>query len=219
MAVQNPQKPQRRNPWDQGPVAPQPQIRLTHEDRDAVAEVLREAYSHGQLDEEEFGERLDQAMRAKFSADLVPLTSDLGVQVSPGGTGNTPGVVHQKAEQSGDKSKDRGPTSDNPAEKIAAAAGHLSAWFLPFVTPLVLLLVSGELSPYLRRQAMEALNFQLFCLIGAIACGLLFWLVVPLVVLVGIGIAWVVMPILATAGSMMGKAWKYPLVYRLIKDN
>jgi uncharacterized Tic20 family protein len=218
MAVQNPQKPQRRNPWDQSPAVPQAQIRLTHEDRDAVAEVLREAYSHGQLDEDEFGERLDQAMRAKVSADLVPLTSDLGIRFSPGGSGSTPEVTRQSTTGNRGKDDDPGPTSDNPLEKVAAAGGHLSAYFLPFLAPLILLLVSGELSPYLRRQAMEALNFQLFCLIGAIACGLLFWLVVPLIVLVGIGVAWVVMPIIATAGSMMGKAWKYPLVYRLIKD-
>lgn len=217
MAVQNPQKPQRRNPWDQGPAVPQPQIRLTHEDRDAVAEVLREAYSHGQLDEDEFGDRLDQAMRAKVSADLQPLTADLGVQVSPGGTGSTPGVSHHSGEQS--KTKDRGPSTDNPMEKVGAAAGHLSAFFMPFLAPLVLLLASGELSPYLRRQAMEALNFQLFYLISAIVCGLLFWLVVPLVVLVVLGVGWVVMPILAAAATMMGKSWKYPLVYRLIKDN
>lgn len=221
MAVQNPQKPQRRNPWDQSPVVPQPQIRLTHADRDAVAEVLREAYSHGQLDEDEFGDRLDQAMRAKVSADLAPLTADLGVQVSPGGTGSTPGVTRQSDEWSEGraKGKDRGPTTDNPLEKVVAAAGHLSAFFMPFLAPLVLLLVSNELSPYLRRQAMEALNFQLFCLIGAIVSGLLFWLVVPIVLLVGIAVGWVVLPIIATAASMMGRAWKYPLVYRLIKDN
>lgn len=221
MAVQNPQKPQRRNPWDQSPAVPQPQIRLTHEDRDAVAEVLREAYSHGQLDEDEFGDRLDEAMRAKFSADLEPLTADLGVQVSPGGAGSTPGVTHQNEARSEGKTKDkdRGPSTDNPLEKVVAAAGHLSAFFMPFLAPLVLLLVSNDLSPYLRRQAMEALNFQLFCLISAIVCGLLFWLVVPLVVLVVIGLGWVVLPILATAASMMGRAWKYPLVFRLIKDN
>lgn len=216
MAVQNPQKPQRRNPWDQGPAVPQPQIRLTHEDRDAVAEVLREAYSHGQLDEDEFGDRLDQAMRAKVSAELEPLTADLGVQVSPGGTWSTPGVSREGEERS---RTDREPGTDNPVEKVGAAAGHLSAFFMPFLAPLILLLVSGELSPYLRRQAMEALNFQLFYLISAIVCGLLFWLVVPLVVLVVLGIGWVVMPILATVASMMGKSWKYPLVYRLIKDN
>jgi uncharacterized Tic20 family protein len=220
MAVQDPQKPQRRNPWDQSPAVPQPQIRLTHADRDSVAEVLREAYSHGQLDEDEFGDRLDQAMRAKVSADLEPLTADLGLRFSPGGAGSTPGVTRQGPEGSEDcaKGRGRGPTTENPLEKVVAGAGHLSAFFMPFIAPLVLLLVSNDLSPYLRRQAMEALNFQLFYLIAAIVSGLLFWLVFPIAVLVGVALGWFVLPILATVSSMMGRAWKYPLVYRLIRD-
>ncbi|MBQ1083346.1 MULTISPECIES: DUF1707 and DUF4870 domain-containing protein [unclassified Nocardiopsis] len=216
MAVQNPQKPPRRNPWDQSPAVPEPHIRLTHADRDAVAEVLREAYSQGQLDEDEFGDRLDHAMRAKVSADLVPLTADLGVRVSPGGTGNARGAT---GPQQGKGEKEPQLTTDNPVEKVGAAAGHLSAFFLPFLAPLVLLLIGGELSPYLRRQAMEALNFQLFCLVGAIASLLLVWLVLPALVLVGIFLGWFILPIIAAAGALMGRSWKYPLVYRLIKDN
>jgi len=206
MAVQN---PQRRNPWE--PAVPEPQIRLTHADRDAVAEVLREAYSQGQLDEDEFGDRLDRAMRAKISGDLVPLTSDLGISVSPGGTGRAPRT--DGARQDGKL------TTDNPMEKVGAAAGHLSAFFLPFLAPLVLLLVGGELSPYLRRQAMEALNFQLFCLVSAIVSVLLVWLVLPALVLVGVFLGWFILPIIAAAGALMGRDWRYPLVYRLIKEN
>lgn len=219
MAVQNPQNPQRRNPWDRSPAAPAQQIRLTHADRDAVAEVLREAYSQGQLDEAEFEERLDQAMRAKVGNDLVSLTADLGVQVSPRGAGQAPGVVHQSGNQSKENSKDRGPTTDNPVEKLGAAAGHLSAWFVPFLAPLVLMLIGGELSPYLKRQAMEALNFQLFCLVGGIASLLLVWLVLPALVLVGIALGWFILPIIAAASSLMGRSWRYPMVYRFIKDN
>ncbi|GHC97756.1 hypothetical protein GCM10007079_51570 [Nocardiopsis terrae] len=219
MAVQNPQNPQKRYPWDQSPV-PRTQLRLTHADRDAVADVLREAYSQGQLDDDEFGERLDQAMRAKVSSELVPLTEDLGVQVSPGGTGSTPSVSHQNGGRTqGEGKGSAGPTTDNPVEKVAAAAGHLSVFYMPFLTPLLLLIVSGDLSPYLRRQAMEALNFQLFCFIGAIVSGLLFWLVVPILALIGIAVGWFVMPIIATVASMMGRSWKYPLVYRIIKDD
>ena len=51
MAVQDPQYPARRF-WEKD--TGQQHIRLTHTDRDAVAEVLREAYSKGQLDDEEF---------------------------------------------------------------------------------------------------------------------------------------------------------------------
>src|SRR5699024_5423621 len=76
VAVQYPQYPAVRF-WDKDPG--QQRIRLTHSDRDAVAGVLREAYSKGQLDDEEFEDRLDLAMRAKIEADIVPLTVNLGI--------------------------------------------------------------------------------------------------------------------------------------------
>ncbi|MEE2044849.1 DUF1707 domain-containing protein, partial [Nocardiopsis tropica] len=73
--MQDPQYPARR-PWE--PQA-QPQIRLTDAQRDSVIQVLQEAFSQGQLDEEELDERTGKAMKAKFGADLAPLTEDLGV--------------------------------------------------------------------------------------------------------------------------------------------
>ncbi|GAB3693960.1 DUF1707 and DUF4870 domain-containing protein [Nocardiopsis oceani] len=220
MAVQNPQNPQRRYPWDQGTAAPQPQVRLTHADRDAVAEVLREAYSQGQLDEEEFDERLDKTMKAKVGSELAPLTTDLGVQISADGGARPAGAsLTERNRFAGGTNTDGGRRTENPAEKVGAAVGHLSPYFFPVLTPLVLLLVSGNSSPYLRRQALEALNFQLFCIIGMIASALLFWLVLPILTLLGFAIGFFILPIFATAASAMGRDWKYPLTYRLIKDD
>ena len=220
MAVHNPQNPQRRYPWDQGTTAPQPQVRLTHADRDTVAEVLREAYSQGQLDEEEFDERLDRAMRAKVSSELAPLTTDLGVQISPDGGARPAGAsLADRNRSAGGMNTDAGRRTENPVEKVGAAVGHLSPFFFPFLTPLVLLLVSGTSSPYLRRQALEALNFQLFCLIGIIASALLVWLVLPILTMIGFAVGFFLMPIFATAASAMGRDWKYPLTYRLVKED
>lgn len=204
--MQNPQYPARR-PWDR----PQPEIRLTHADRDAVAEVLREAYSQGQLDEDEFEERLDLAMKAKVGAELEPLTRDLGVepQGGPGFRSAGAGAAQGAA---------GGTSASTPVERVTAAVGHAGNYFFPVVLPLLLLVVSDRVSPYIRRQAMESLNFQLLCLVGALVSALLFFLVVPLFVLVVIGVAWAFLPAVAAIAALMGKDWRYPMPYRFLKD-
>jgi Domain of unknown function (DUF1707) len=61
----------RRASWpDQG-------MRVSDADRAAVADRLAKHYSDGRLDQAEFDERLDRAMRAKTRADLVVLLADL----------------------------------------------------------------------------------------------------------------------------------------------
>jgi len=60
VAVYNPTPPV---PHGGSPVPPS-QMRVTHAERDRVAEVLRDAYAEGQLDEEEFDERLSRTMAA-----------------------------------------------------------------------------------------------------------------------------------------------------------
>ncbi|MDE3724445.1 DUF1707 and DUF4870 domain-containing protein [Nocardiopsis sp. N85] len=205
MAVQDPQYPVRRA-WER----PRPQIRLTHTDRDAVAEVLREAYSQGQLDEDEFEERLDQAMRAKYGADLEPLTQDLGFSSN----GRTAGPVSGAA-KAGD------PIESTAVERVVAGVGHAGNYFFPIVTPLLLFLIGDQVSPYIRRQAMESLNFQLACLIGSVVSLLLIWLVVPAFMLLFIVLGWAILPAIGTIASLMGKDWRYPMPdrFRILKDD
>jgi uncharacterized Tic20 family protein len=174
--------------------------------------VLREAYSQGQLDEDEFEERLDTAMRAKIGAELEPLTSDLGVtpQGVPGG------VAPASAAKARPGPKE--PIESTSTERVLAGLGHAGNYFFPVVAPLLLFLVSDHTSPYLRRQALESLNFQLFCIIGGILGALFFWLVLPLALLVYVLVGWMVLPGIATIASLLGHNWRYPMLFRVIKD-
>jgi hypothetical protein len=54
-----------------------PNMRVSHAERTEVADRLSKHYGDGRLDEEEFNERLDQAMKAKTQADLHGLFADL----------------------------------------------------------------------------------------------------------------------------------------------
>lgn len=204
MAVQEPQHPVRR-PWER----PQPQIRLTHTDRDAVAEVLRDAYGKGQLDEDEFEERLDQAMRAKYGAELEPLTQDLGLDPRGGAAPTAARAGHA------------GAPSSTSAERVVAGVGHAGNYFFPIVAPLLLFLGANNISPYVRRQALESLNFQLACLIGAVLSVLTIWLVIPAFFLLAIFVGWAVLPAIGTVAALLGKDWRYPIPdrFRLVKDD
>ncbi|MCY9786534.1 DUF1707 and DUF4870 domain-containing protein [Nocardiopsis sp. EMB25] len=188
----------------------QPQLRLTHADRDTVAETLREAYSLGQLDEEEFDQRLDLAMRAKVRADLEPLTRDLAP--APGGAPNAPTGAKETVDP-------RTPLPSTPVERVVAACAHAGNYFFPIVAPLLIFLASDRLSPYVRRQAMESLNFQLFCLIAGIGSLLVFWLVIPLLVTVYVLLGVMILPAVASLAALMGKNWRYPMFFRLLKDD
>jgi len=51
--------------------------RIGDAERTEIADRLAKHFSHGRLDEAEFGDRLDRAMRAKTIADLTGLLADL----------------------------------------------------------------------------------------------------------------------------------------------
>jgi hypothetical protein len=61
-----------------------PQMRISDADRADVADRLSRHYSDGRLDQAEFNERLDQAMKAKTQSDLTGLFSDLPPVDEPG---------------------------------------------------------------------------------------------------------------------------------------
>ncbi|RYC09557.1 DUF1707 SHOCT-like domain-containing protein [Nocardioides zhouii] len=58
-------------------------LRISDNDRQKVAEVLREAAGEGRIDLEELDERLELAWGAKTYADLVPITADLHLPAHP----------------------------------------------------------------------------------------------------------------------------------------
>lgn len=63
--------PERPEPVHRG------ELRISHADREAVVERLREAAAEGRIDLDELDARLGQALTAKTFADVAPLTADL----------------------------------------------------------------------------------------------------------------------------------------------
>ena len=88
---------------------------------------------------------------------------------------------------------------------------------LGFLAPLVVLLVFGPRSGYVREHAVEALNFNLTWLLYAVVGAILIFLVIGIFILIALAIAYVVLVIMASVRANNGQLFRYPLTIRFIR--
>ncbi|GII81026.1 hypothetical protein Sru01_60080 [Sphaerisporangium rufum] len=177
---------------------------MTDQDREDVVEHVTTAYAEGRLDKAEFDERLHRAMTARTHGDLAPIMRDLYPAGMPRTAPAPPSAVPAWH-----------PVPLTAGDRLGAAAAHVLPFFgLSFVGPLIMLLTGGRTSPYIRRHAVEALNFHLTVLGASVALPLT---VVGIVLLPLIWIAAFVLGIVAGAMALGDSAFRYPLTVRLVK--
>jgi uncharacterized Tic20 family protein len=100
--------------------------------------------------------------------------------------------------------------------------GHWFGWGC-FLGPLIIWLVKKDTMPFVDDQAKEALNFNItFAIVGLalfvltlITLGLGALVAVPVGLVVGI--AWLVLTIMAAIRANEGVRYRYPFTLRLIK--
>lgn len=114
-----------------------------------------------------------------------------------------------------------GTASVDPTSRNWAVGAHLSgfvaAWFaLGFLGPLVVLLVAGNTSPFVRRHATEALNFNLSVLIYIVVSVVLVLLLIGVVLLPIIGIVYVIASIRGALAASRGEDYRYPITIRFV---
>ena len=114
-----------------------------------------------------------------------------------------------------------GPPLSPDQERLWGMLAHLLSFVaaylaLGFVAPLVVLLVFGPRSAYVRAHAVESLNFNLSWLLYAIVAGILLIIGVGLLILIALGIAYVVLVIIASVRANNGQFFRYPLTIRFI---
>lgn len=102
-----------------------------------------------------------------------------------------------------------------------AMAAHLSAFLgawvaLAFVGPLVVWAIKREDHPFVAEHAREALNFNLTLLIYLIVAGILAFVLIGIPLLIAIGIAWLVLTIIAAVRAANGESYRYPLTIRFV---
>jgi uncharacterized Tic20 family protein len=121
------------------------------------------------------------------------------------------------------------PSQLSPAEErtwaMFAHIGALIAGFvaLAFLGPLIIMVTQGNKSAFVRRHAVESLNFQLTLLIALVAGVVLSIVTLGLGLLVFIpgaivvGIAALVLVILAGIKANNGEDYRYPFNIRMVK--
>jgi uncharacterized protein len=118
-----------------------------------------------------------------------------------------------------------GPSGQPPLsqdqERLWGMLAHLLSFVaayiaLGFVAPLVVLLVFGPRSRYVRAQAVESLNFNLTWLLYAVVAVILAFVLIGIVILVALGIAYVILVIVASVRANNGELYRYPLTIRFI---
>lgn len=113
-------------------------------------------------------------------------------------------------------------------DRLWGAAAHvgslLAAWVaLGLIGPLVVLVSKGNESPFIRRHAVESLNFQISLLIYLAVAGVVALFTLGLALLVIVPVAFVVAVfaliaiIMATMAANRGEDFRYPLCLRLVK--
>ncbi|MCU0348419.1 MAG: DUF4870 domain-containing protein [Saprospiraceae bacterium] len=106
----------------------------------------------------------------------------------------------------------------NSDEKLMALLCHILPLACGFIAPLVIYLVKKDESPFVKRHAIESLNFQISVAIYAIAAAILIIVIIGIFLLIGIGILAFVLAIVATVKASEGKFYQYPFTIRLIKE-
>jgi uncharacterized Tic20 family protein len=116
-------------------------------------------------------------------------------------------------------------------ERTWATAAHWSSLVAAFVAlaflgPLVVLFTKGGSSAYVRRHAVESLNFQLSMLIYGVVGTLIG--IVLVVATLGVGILvilplalafsafWLIITIVAAVKTSSGEDYRYPLTIRMV---
>ena len=119
-------------------------------------------------------------------------------------------------------------TQDERTWALVAQIGTLVAAYvaLGFLAPLIVLLVKGDSSPFVRRHAVESLNFQIslliYSVVGAVlgflfalfTAGLGLIVLVPLVIVLAVVVLALI--IIATVKAGNGEDYRYPLTLRFV---
>jgi uncharacterized Tic20 family protein len=113
------------------------------------------------------------------------------------------------------------PAVPSQEERNWALAAHVgtfvAAWFaMGFLAPLVIMLVKGKDSAFVRAHAVESLNFQISLLIYLVISAILAFVLIGFVLLAVVGIFALVVIILATVKAANGEEYRYPLCIRLV---
>jgi len=106
-------------------------------------------------------------------------------------------------------------------ERTWAIAAHLSSFVAAYVAlgllgPLTVMLIAGPRSAFVRRHAVEALNFNISVLIYLAVAAVLSLVLIGIPMLIAIGVLYVISVIRGAIAASRGEEFRYPLTLRLV---
>ncbi len=108
-------------------------------------------------------------------------------------------------------------------ERTMGMVAHLISlvgFVIPFgniIGPLVIWLMKKDTMPFVDDQGKEALNFNITIAIAAVVSGILTLVLIGFIMMIVVGIAWLVLTIIAAMKANAGEMYRYPFTLRLIK--
>ncbi|MEM1115538.1 MAG: DUF4870 domain-containing protein [Bacteroidota bacterium] len=111
------------------------------------------------------------------------------------------------------------PDQDERTWGLIAHLSALSGFVIPFgniLGPLVVWLTKRDQSAFVADQAKEALNFQITLSIAVVLGVVLIFVLIGIPILMILGLAALVMPIIAGIRANEGRRYRYPLTLRLV---
>lgn len=109
-----------------------------------------------------------------------------------------------------------GPSGNASNDKTMATLAHALGAITGFLGPLIIMVTSGNNSAYVRREAVEALNFQITIAIAWVACFVLSLVLVGALLMPIVAIVGFVFPIIGAVKVNGGETYTYPFALRLI---
>ncbi len=101
---------------------------------------------------------------------------------------------------------------------IAHMGAFVAAWVaLGLLAPLFVMLTKGKESEFVRRHAVESLNFQINALIWMAISVLLFVIVIGIFMLAIVGIWYLVAVIMGSLAASRGHRFRYAFIFRFVK--
>ena len=109
-------------------------------------------------------------------------------------------------------------TPPTSTDRTLAVLTPLLGKFFGFLAPLVVYLVKkGEGDSLATQVARESLNFHITVLLACLVSLMLAFVLIGVVLLWAIGLAFVVLSLVAAVKASSGVTYRYPFTWRLIK--
>lgn len=112
--------------------------------------------------------------------------------------------------------------AESAEERNWAMLGHLSSLaglVVPLgnvLAPLVVWQIKKDTMPFASEQAKEAVNFNITVTLAAIVSSILIVVLIGFLLLAVVGVAWLVLTVMAGMAASRGETYRYPFTLRLI---